>query len=84
MNSAKVDGVHKEFQKAVRAGVCRFIPDTGNLMLISTDDASQKKGRMIQEMHFRNLSQKVQPKKIDLIIYLNQRQSKILIFCGLW
>lgn len=58
-NSAKVDGVHKEFQKAVRGGVCRFIPETGYLMLISTDEASQKKARMIQEMHFRNLSQKV-------------------------
>lgn len=59
MYSAKVEGVHKEFQKAVRAGVCRFIPETGNLMLISTEEASQKKARMIQEMHFRNLSQKV-------------------------
>lgn len=59
INSAKVDGVHKEFQKAVRAGVCRFIPETGNLLMISTDEASQKKARMIQEMHFRNLSQKV-------------------------
>lgn len=57
--SAKVEGVHKEFQKAVRAGVCRFISETGNLMLISTDEASSKKARMIQEMHFRNLSQKV-------------------------
>lgn len=57
--SAKVEGVHKEFQKAVRAGVCRFIPMTGHLMLVSTDEASQKKARMIQEMHFRNLSQKV-------------------------
>lgn len=60
--SAKVEGVHKEFQKAVRAGVCRFIPETGNLMMISTDEASQKKARMIQEMHFRNLSQKVSSK----------------------
>lgn len=57
--SAKVEGVHKEFQKAVRAGVCRFIPETGALLMISTDEASQKKARMIQEMHFRNLSQKV-------------------------
>lgn len=57
--SAKVEGVHKEFQKAVRAGVCRFIPETGNLFLISVDDQSSKKARMIQEMHFRNLSQKV-------------------------
>lgn len=62
-NSAKVEGVHKEFQKAVRAGVCRFIPETGNLVLISWDDSSQKRASMIQEMHFRNLSQKVECKK---------------------
>lgn len=57
--SAKVEGAHKEFQKAVRAGVCRFNAMTGCLVMISTDEASQKKARMIQEMHFRNLSQKV-------------------------
>lgn len=57
--SAKVEGVHREFQKAVRAGVCRFIPETGTLLLITLDESSQKKARMIQEMHFRNLSQKV-------------------------
>ncbi|XP_055324792.1 fragile X messenger ribonucleoprotein 1 homolog isoform X2 [Sitodiplosis mosellana] len=56
---AKVDGVHKEFQKAVRAGVCRFIPETGHLLMISTEESAPKKARMIQEMHFRNLSQKV-------------------------
>lgn len=56
---AKVEGVHKEFQKAVRAGVCRFNPETGTLILISSDETSQKRANMIQEMHFRNLSQKV-------------------------
>lgn len=30
--------------------------------MISVDEASQKKARMIQEMHFRNLSQKVRSK----------------------
>lgn len=63
--SAKVEGVHKEFQKTVRAGVCRFIPETGNLMMITLDESSQKRARMIQEMHFRNLSQKVCDYNID-------------------
>lgn len=57
--SAKVEGVHKEFQKAIRAGVCRFNAETGNLIMISLDESSQRRARMIQEMHFRNLSQKV-------------------------
>lgn len=85
MYSAKVEGVHKEFQKAVRAGVCRFIPETGNLMLISTEEASQKKARMIQEMHFRNLSQKVLSYtltltilRIDKMIFLEYEKLKCL------
>lgn len=57
--SAKVKDVHKEFQKAVRAGVCRFVPETGNLVLISKEESSEHRASMIQEMHFRNLSQKV-------------------------
>lgn len=83
MYSAKVEGVHKEFQKAVRAGVCRFIPETGNLMLISTEEASQKKARMIQEMHFRNLSQKVLSSiltilQFDKMIFLEYEKLKCL------
>lgn len=58
-HSAKVEGVHKEFQKMVNAGVCRFLPDTGNLVLISNLESSQKRAHMLQEMYFRNLSQKV-------------------------
>lgn len=57
--SAKVEGVHKEFQKVIRAGVCRFNAETGNLIMISLDETSQRRARMLQEMHFRNLSQKV-------------------------
>lgn len=57
--SANVEGVHKEFQKTVRAGVCRYNPELGNLILISADLTSQRRATMIQDMHFRNLSQKV-------------------------
>ncbi len=57
--SAKVEGVHKEFQKTIGAGECRFIPERGALMLLSRHESSQKRATMIQEMHFRNLTQKV-------------------------
>lgn len=32
--SAKRDGVHKEFQKAIEAAVCRYIPDKGILSVM--------------------------------------------------
>ena len=34
LNSAKRDGVHKEFQKAIEAAVCRYIPDKGVLSVM--------------------------------------------------
>ncbi|XP_052899817.1 fragile X messenger ribonucleoprotein 1 homolog isoform X2 [Anopheles moucheti] len=56
---AKIDGVHKEFQKTIQAAVCRYIPDRGVLRVISRSEATQRRATMIQEMHFRNLNQKV-------------------------
>lgn len=56
---AKVEGVHKEFQKAINAGVCRYVPERGVLVLISKSPMCQKHATMIQDMHFRNLNQKV-------------------------
>ncbi|XP_055686360.1 fragile X messenger ribonucleoprotein 1 homolog isoform X2 [Lutzomyia longipalpis] len=56
---AKVEGVDKEFQKAVRALVCRYIPDRGTYKFISKNEMSQKRALMMQDMHFRNLSQKI-------------------------
>lgn len=57
--SAKIENAHKEFQKAIGAAVCRYIPDRGVLYIISKSDSSRKRSSMLQEMHFRNLSQKV-------------------------
>ncbi|XP_049300097.1 synaptic functional regulator FMR1 isoform X1 [Anopheles funestus] len=56
---AKIDGVHKEFQKTIQAAVCRYIPERGVLRVISRSEATQRRATMIQEMHFRNLNQKV-------------------------
>ncbi|XP_015180950.1 PREDICTED: fragile X mental retardation syndrome-related protein 1 isoform X2 [Polistes dominula] len=56
---AKMDNAHKEFQKAIGAAVCRYVPDRGVLLAISRNENIHRHSTMLQEMHFRNLSQKV-------------------------
>ncbi|KAG7190925.1 hypothetical protein KM043_006981 [Ampulex compressa] len=56
---AKMDNAHKEFQKAIGAAVCRYVPERGVLLAISRHENIHRHSSMIQEMHFRNLSQKV-------------------------
>ncbi|XP_014602999.1 PREDICTED: fragile X mental retardation syndrome-related protein 1 isoform X3 [Polistes canadensis] len=56
---AKMDNAHKEFQKAIGAAVCRYVPDRGVLLAISRHENIHRHSTMLQEMHFRNLSQKV-------------------------
>nr|CAD7569422.1 unnamed protein product [Timema californicum] len=56
---AKMDNAHKEFQKAIGAAICRFVAERGVLNVISRSEHSKKRSSMLQEMHFRNLSQKV-------------------------
>ncbi|KAK9720056.1 Agenet domain [Popillia japonica] len=56
---AKVESAHKEFQKAIGAGVIRYIPERGVLVVISRCESSRKRAGMLQEMHFRSLQQKV-------------------------
>ncbi|KAK2588560.1 hypothetical protein KPH14_006336 [Odynerus spinipes] len=56
---AKMDNAHKEFQKAIGAAVCRYVPERGVLLAISRHENVHRHSTMLQEMHFRNLSQKV-------------------------
>ncbi|XP_035727839.1 synaptic functional regulator FMR1-like isoform X3 [Vespa mandarinia] len=56
---AKMDNAHKEFQKAIGAAVCRYVPERGVLLAISRHENIHRHSTMLQEMHFRNLSQKV-------------------------
>lgn len=56
---AKEEGIHREFQRSIGAGICRYNPERGILTVISKYDYSQKRATMLQDMHFRNLSQKV-------------------------
>ncbi|XP_032515699.1 RNA-binding protein fxr1-A isoform X2 [Danaus plexippus] len=56
---AKVENAHKEFQKAIGAALVWFVPERGALAVISRCDTSQRRAQMLQEMHFRNLTQKL-------------------------
>ncbi|XP_034949964.1 synaptic functional regulator FMR1 isoform X10 [Chelonus insularis] len=56
---AKMDNVHKQFQQAIGAAICRYVPERGVLLAISRNESIRRHSTMIQEMHFRNLSQKV-------------------------
>ena len=56
---AKVEGVHKEFQKSCGANACRYDPLKGVLVIVSRHESTQKRALMMHDMHFRNLTQKV-------------------------
>ncbi|XP_025834791.1 fragile X mental retardation syndrome-related protein 1 isoform X2 [Agrilus planipennis] len=56
---AKIENAHKEFQRSIGAGVVRYVPERGVLVVISSSDTSRKRASMLQDMHFRSLSQKV-------------------------
>lgn len=73
---AKQEGVHKEFQKSIQAGICRYLEDKGVLAIISRYEMTQKRALMLQEMHFRNLTQKVRSffqKRNDIYFQLIRR-----------
>lgn len=55
---AKVEGVHKEFQKSSGAGACRYDAQKGVLVLLTRSEACHKRALMMHDMHFRNLTQK--------------------------
>lgn len=67
-----MENAHKEFQKAIGAAVCRYVPERGVLLAISRHENLHRHSTMLQEMHFRNLSQKVnykiswENKKLDI------------------
>lgn len=56
---AQKDGIHKEFQRTIDAGVCNYSRDLDALIVISKFEHTQKRASMLKDMHFRNLSQKV-------------------------
>ncbi|XP_036324364.1 synaptic functional regulator FMR1 isoform X1 [Rhagoletis pomonella] len=56
---AQKDGIHKEFQRTIGAGVCVYNRDLDSLIVISKWEYTQKRASMLKDMHFRNLAQKV-------------------------
>jgi fragile X mental retardation protein len=56
---AKIEDVHKEFQKSCGAEICRYDASKGVLVIITRQAATEKRAQMMQDMHFRNLTQKV-------------------------
>ncbi|CAH1996890.1 unnamed protein product [Acanthoscelides obtectus] len=56
---AKVENAHKEFQKAISAGYLAYDPEQCVLRVISKHEHSRRTASLLQDMHFRNLSQKV-------------------------
>lgn len=56
---AQKEGIHKEFQRTINAGVCVYNRDMDSLIVISKWDHTQKRASMLKDMHFRNLSQKI-------------------------
>ncbi|KAM7363433.1 synaptic functional regulator FMR1 isoform 2-T2 [Cochliomyia hominivorax] len=56
---AQKDGIHKEFQRTINAGVCVYSPELNALVVISKWEVTHKRASMLKDMHFRNLSQKV-------------------------
>ncbi|KAI8420622.1 hypothetical protein MSG28_007866, partial [Choristoneura fumiferana] len=59
IHSAKVENAHKEFQKAIGAALVWYVPERGALAVLARGDGSQRRAAMLQEMHFRNLTQKL-------------------------
>ncbi|XP_066252286.1 RNA-binding protein FXR1 isoform X1 [Euwallacea similis] len=50
---------HKEFAKGIGAGRIFYNPEKAVLVVISSCETSQKRAGLLQDMHFRSLSQKV-------------------------
>ncbi|KAJ8918056.1 hypothetical protein NQ315_011512 [Exocentrus adspersus] len=56
---AKIENAHKEFQKAIGAGYISYNAEKGVLVVISKCETSRRRASLLQDMHFRSLSQKV-------------------------
>ena len=54
----KSSDLHDEFMKAVDAVLVKYNEEKGELTVITRSINSQQRAKLLQEMHFRNLSQK--------------------------
>jgi len=51
--------IHNDFMKAVDAVHIKYCPDKGELTVISRAENSRKRAEMLQDMHYRNISQRL-------------------------
>lgn len=54
-----MESAHKEFQKYIEASLVKYVPERGVLQVISRCESTRARAAMLQDMYFRNLSQKV-------------------------
>jgi len=57
--SAKIDGIHKDLQKAIGASLVLYDSDQSVLSIISLSSLTSKMASMLTDLHFRKLNQKV-------------------------
>lgn len=51
--------IHREFKKAIDACIVDYIPEKGVLSVITKKEETEKKARILQDMHYRNISQRL-------------------------
>ncbi|XP_001951060.2 uncharacterized protein LOC100167792, partial [Acyrthosiphon pisum] len=57
--TAKTNGIHKNYQKAIAASRVFYNPDRSVLSVISRSPLTSERALMLADMHFRNLNQNV-------------------------
>ena len=50
--------LHNDFKNAIHAAKVEFIKDEDFLKVLSRDESSEKKAGLLQDLHFRNVSQR--------------------------
>ncbi|KAG8237139.1 hypothetical protein J437_LFUL011187 [Ladona fulva] len=58
LRDAKIENAHKDFQRSIGAASCRYVAERGVILAISRSELLRKRSAMLQEMHFRNMTQK--------------------------
>jgi fragile X mental retardation protein len=50
--------LHADFKKAINCAKVEFLKEDGCLKVLSRDESSEKKSALLQDLHFRNVSQR--------------------------
>lgn len=63
LEESKHTELNRDFKAAISACKVEFVRDGGTLAVITKDPTSQRRAGMLQEMHFRNISQRAMLQK---------------------